>query len=99
MATRNNDKLGFYYKPINFELRQGSTLYQPGCVVTACGERQARSFDDEGSNYCSMRELYCGAREDCRAFNDLGAYVEKVEQRLHSTVDRTLCGMGAAANM
>ena len=34
-ASRGGDKFGFYYKPINFELRQGSKMYQPGCVL-AC---------------------------------------------------------------
>ena len=65
-------------------------------VLTGCGETQARSFDDRSSNYCGMRELYCGEREACRAFSDLGDYVEKVERSEHASTDRRLCGTGAA---
>ena len=65
-------------------------------VLTGCGETQARSFDDKSSNYCGMRELYCGEREACRAFSDLGDYVEKVRSPRGRQRTRRGAAAGAA---
>ena len=43
-----------------------------------------RGDGDGGELYCSMRNLYCGPREDCGVLLDFGAYVEAIAERSRS---------------
>jgi len=38
-----------------------------GCTIEACSESQGFSIGDFSTNYCDMRNLYCGAADGCKA--------------------------------
>jgi len=45
-----------------FELKSVSG----GCQIKGCSESQGNSFSDFSTNYCDLRNLYCGAADDCQ---------------------------------
>ena len=96
-VDRGDDKFGFYFKPTNIDYTSSSKKHPPGCVLTACGERQSRSFDDASSNYCGMRNLYCGSRKTCQFINHDMDFDEKIVTSLHSSTQLAHCGTGGAA--
>jgi len=36
-----------------------------GCQVEGCSESQSASFSDFSTNYCDLRNLYCGSADGC----------------------------------
>merc|ERR1719401_191462 len=47
----------------------------PSCKVSACSESQVTSVLDFSTNYCNLRNLYCGEGDGCaRVKHDLGEY-------------------------
>lgn len=36
-----------------------------GCQLTACSESQVTSYSDFSTNYCNLRNLYCGSDDNC----------------------------------
>eukprot|EP00933_Yihiella_yeosuensis_P083813 TRINITY_DN980_c0_g1_i1.p1 TRINITY_DN980_c0_g1~~TRINITY_DN980_c0_g1_i1.p1 ORF type:complete len:188 (-),score=35.39 TRINITY_DN980_c0_g1_i1:312-875(-) len=52
-----------------------------GCQITACSESQVNSFLDFSTNYCNLRNLYCGKAEGCPiALHDIGEYKESLRE-------------------
>merc|ERR1719263_1060110 len=42
-----------------------------GCQIKGCSESQGSSFSDFSTNYCDLRNLYCGSSDGCvSASND-----------------------------
>ena len=89
--TRGDDALGLYFKPTNIDFSAKSKAHPPGCVVTACGETQSRSYQDDASNYCGIRNLYCASKEGCDIVLNEFPYEEKILTTLHSSVDAAHC--------
>jgi len=47
------------------------------CQITACSESQVNSYLDLSTNYCNIRNLYCGKEDGCPvAGQDIGEYRE-----------------------
>lgn len=38
---------------------------ESGCLIEACSESQGFSIGDFSTNYCNIRNLYCGSEEGC----------------------------------
>ena len=90
-----HDLFEFAYEATVQDQRQGSPRERvAGCVVSACGVKLNQG-DEEGELYCSMRDLYCGAREDCVALLDFGDYFERITERSRSRTDAGRCVGGA----
>jgi len=100
-SDTTHDVFTFSYEATLQAQRQGSPRREQGCLMSACGVKlrgpaaTSRGDDDGGELYCSMRDLYCGAREDCGVLLDFGAYVEAIAERSRSRTDATLCLGGA----
>eukprot|EP00443_Scrippsiella_acuminata_P048869 CAMPEP_0115178646 /NCGR_PEP_ID=MMETSP0270-20121206/6006_1 /TAXON_ID=71861 /ORGANISM="Scrippsiella trochoidea, Strain CCMP3099" /LENGTH=175 /DNA_ID=CAMNT_0002591611 /DNA_START=59 /DNA_END=586 /DNA_ORIENTATION=- len=62
---------------LSFEV-EGSS----GCAVTACSESQVTSVLDMSTNYCNLRNLYCGASDGCTVVTSdfSGSYNENYKQ-------------------
>jgi len=39
-----------------------------GCQIMSCSESQTSSFSDFSTNYCDIRNLYCGTSDGCTPF-------------------------------
>ena len=90
-----HDLFAFSYEATVQDQRQGSPRERvAGCVVSACGVKLNQG-DEEGELYCSMRDLYCGAREDCVPLLDFGEYTEYIKERSRSRTDAGRCVGGA----
>ena len=90
-----HDLFAFSYEATVQDQRQGSPKARvAGCVVSACGVKLNQG-DEEGELYCSIRDLYCGAREDCVALLDFGDYFERITERSRSRTDAGRCLGGA----
>ena len=90
-----HDVFAFSYEATVQDQRQGSPKARvAGCVVSACGVKLNQG-DEEGELYCSMRDLYCGAREDCVPLLDFGDYFERITERSRSRTDAGRCVGGA----
>ena len=90
-----HDVFAFAYEATVQDQRQGSPKARvAGCVVRACGVK-LYSGDEEGELYCSMRDLYCGRREDCVPLLDFGDYFERITERSKSRTDAGRCVGGA----
>lgn len=43
-----------------------------GCQIAACSNSQSNSYIDASTNYCNLRNLYCGTADGCKpAVNDI----------------------------
>merc|ERR1712147_23345 len=40
------------------------------CQIDACSESQGTSVGDFSTNYCDMRNLYCGSADGCNSITD-----------------------------
>ena len=90
-----HDLFAFSYEATVQDQRQGSPKARVvGCVVSACGVKLNQG-DEEGELYCSMRDLYCGVREDCVPLLDFGDYSERIVERSKSRTDAGRCVGGA----
>ena len=90
-----HDVFAFSYDATVQDERQGSPKVRvAGCVVSACGVKLNQG-DEEGELYCSMRDLYCGQREDCVPLLDFGDYSERIVERSKSRTDAGRCVGGA----
>merc|ERR1711862_985166 len=49
--------------------KQTFTLSEKGvaCEIAACSESQGSSLKDFSTNYCDIRNLYCGGADGCKA--------------------------------
>merc|ERR1719449_68514 len=49
------------------------------CEIAACSESQGSSLKDFSTNYCDLRNLYCGSADGCTpALNDFTSTQESV---------------------
>ena len=87
-------KIGIYFKPTNIDFREKSTAHPPGCVITACGEGQSRSYDDDSTIYCGLHNLYAKDSLVLQSFD----YKETVLSTLHSSTDEKTCAAAAWAH-
>lgn len=82
------DKLGFKFFVIGTEQ----------CGVRACSESQATSIADFSTNYCNLRNLYCGSAEGCKPMkNDFIADETTVETSTGAGKDAKQCIVAEAA--
>ena len=94
-SDATHDVFAFSYEATVQDERQGSPKERvAGCVVSACGVKLNQG-DEEGELYCSMRDLYCGRREDCVPLLDFGDYSERIVERSKSRTDAGRCVGGA----
>ena len=62
------DAFGFVFTPFvrhNEPLGHRDASTPPACHVQACSESQGGSLCDYSTNYCNLRNLYCGAADGC----------------------------------
>ena len=52
-----------YTDKMTFHFQQTTT---GGCSLYGCSESQVTSVADFGTNYCSLRMLYCGTHDSCK---------------------------------
>merc|ERR1711939_1054847 len=41
-----------------------------GCQISACSESQGTSVGDFSTNYCDLRNLYCGSADGCKTVSN-----------------------------
>jgi len=85
--TSFNGKL--YTDRILFTLTEG-----PGgvCAIQGCSESQGASVGDFSTNYCNMRNLYCGSAEGCTPWTwNFGAVEFDVSPSLGASKDPAMC--------
>jgi len=67
-----------------------------GCQITGCSESQGTSVVDFSTNYCNIRNLYCGSRDGCPyARSDLGTKESSVSPSAGAGKDPSACVVGA----
>lgn len=49
-----------------------------GCQVAACSDSQVNSLFDDSTNYCNLRNLYCGTADGCNPVTKDIAYKEEL---------------------
>lgn len=63
-----------------------------GCEVTACSESQVTSYADFSTNYCNLRNLYCGSDDGCPyALRDLQSHEVHVHNGAGASHDASAC--------
>ena len=63
-----------------------------GCEVTACSESQVTSYADFSTNYCNIRNLYCGSDDGCPyALRDLQSHQVSVHNGAGASHDASAC--------
>merc|ERR1712151_792317 len=69
-----------------------------GCSVDACSESQVTSVMDFSTNYCNIRNLYCGSADGCKPVTHDFANAEKVVRpSIGAGKDRSACVVAADA--
>ncbi|CAK9063679.1 unnamed protein product [Durusdinium trenchii] len=82
---RYTDQMTFTFTP------QGKT-----CAIHACSESQVFSIADFSTNYCNLRNLYCGSEEGCQFVrHDFVTEEKKIDPSFGAGTDKAAC-MGAA---
>eukprot|EP00301_Raphidiophrys_heterophryoidea_P026512 c9174_g1_i1.p1 GENE.c9174_g1_i1~~c9174_g1_i1.p1 ORF type:complete len:173 (-),score=34.15 c9174_g1_i1:111-629(-) len=62
-----------------------------GCSVSACSESQVNSIYDYSTNYCNLRDLYCGKDKGCKFIeNNINDYTEKFNSCTYHTESECL---------
>jgi len=63
-----------------------------GCQIKGCSESQSGSFSDFSTNYCDLRNLYCGSADGCTpAQNDLSHREQSHKGSLGAGHDSSKC--------
>eukprot|EP01064_Diplonema_japonicum_P033486 TRINITY_DN660_c0_g2_i1.p2 TRINITY_DN660_c0_g2~~TRINITY_DN660_c0_g2_i1.p2 ORF type:complete len:184 (+),score=53.27 TRINITY_DN660_c0_g2_i1:59-553(+) len=62
-GQRTTGKAPHYLDKFTLVLTPSSTT---SCVIVGCSESQGSSFLDASTNYCNMRNLYCGTAAKCK---------------------------------
>ncbi|KAJ1455466.1 hypothetical protein M885DRAFT_519908 [Pelagophyceae sp. CCMP2097] len=95
VAKRTDDGMediaAFYYKETNIDFPVSSKTHPRGCVITACAERQVRSYDDASANYCNVRNLYAGRVDGMAPVRTDFMYSEVVDSFIYASTDLTKC--------
>eukprot|EP00931_Biecheleriopsis_adriatica_P047006 TRINITY_DN2706_c0_g1_i1.p1 TRINITY_DN2706_c0_g1~~TRINITY_DN2706_c0_g1_i1.p1 ORF type:complete len:323 (-),score=64.00 TRINITY_DN2706_c0_g1_i1:73-1041(-) len=62
------------------------------CSIQGCSESQVFSVADFSTNYCNLRNLFCGSAEGCKPVkNDFASSESKVHHSLGATSDPKAC--------
>merc|ERR1719215_1499462 len=76
------DKMGFGFAA------QGADQ----CIITGCSESQSTSVADFSTNYCNLRNLYCGSKEGCKSVaSDFDIQEVEVSPSLGAGKDASAC--------
>eukprot|EP00930_Biecheleria_cincta_P089611 TRINITY_DN78954_c0_g1_i1.p1 TRINITY_DN78954_c0_g1~~TRINITY_DN78954_c0_g1_i1.p1 ORF type:complete len:178 (+),score=31.65 TRINITY_DN78954_c0_g1_i1:56-589(+) len=63
-----------------------------GCKISACSESQGFSVADFSTNYCNIRNLYCGSKEGCHpVLKDFSTTEESVSPSAFAGKDKGAC--------
>jgi hypothetical protein len=72
------------------------TTVDGGCQVKGCSESQGGSFSDFSTNYCDLRNLYCGSSDGCvSASNDFTSQESSHKGSLGAGHDSSKCIVAA----
>ena len=65
---------------------------KPSCGIHACSESQGFSIGDFSTNYCNIRNLYCGKEDGCVTVkHDFETREDVVDHNLGAGEDKTAC--------
>eukprot|EP00929_Paragymnodinium_shiwhaense_P022089 TRINITY_DN14219_c0_g2_i1.p1 TRINITY_DN14219_c0_g2~~TRINITY_DN14219_c0_g2_i1.p1 ORF type:complete len:214 (-),score=35.61 TRINITY_DN14219_c0_g2_i1:193-759(-) len=65
------------------------------CLVEACSESQGFSIGDFSTNYCNLRNLYCGAEDGCHpVLHDFKMTEVHVDPSAGAGTDKSQCIVG-----
>lgn len=65
---------------------------KPACGIHACSESQVFSLKDFSTNYCNLRNLYCGTADGCSPVkHDIASTETQVETSRFASDDKTAC--------
>merc|ERR1719487_2606104 len=68
------------------------TAIDGGCQIKGCSESQGGSFADFSTNYCDLRNLYCGSADGCvSASNDFTSSEQSHKGSLGAGHDSGAC--------
>jgi len=92
LVTRTSGAKSFggktYTDKVLFELSQSAD----GCSVSACSESQGTSVGDFSTNYCNIRNLYCGSAEGCKPIkHDFSTKESSVLPSVGASKDASMC--------
>jgi len=63
-----------------------------GCVLYGCSESQVTSVLDYSTNYCNLRNLYCGSADGCKVMtHDIAAKEMEVRVSSGAGKDKSAC--------
>lgn len=63
-----------------------------GCEIKGCSESQSTSVADMSTNYCDMRNLYCGSADGCKTVSkDFTSTQSSVHPSLGAGTDFSKC--------
>merc|ERR1719375_626842 len=80
---------GKYTDKQDFTLTDGPS---GSCKITGCSESQGTSVADFSTNYCDIRNLYCGAAEGCHPVNgDFAIHEDSVSGSVGASHDASAC--------
>eukprot|EP00928_Gymnodinium_smaydae_P023086 TRINITY_DN19188_c0_g1_i1.p1 TRINITY_DN19188_c0_g1~~TRINITY_DN19188_c0_g1_i1.p1 ORF type:complete len:239 (+),score=29.19 TRINITY_DN19188_c0_g1_i1:64-717(+) len=71
------------------------------CRVTGCSRSQGMSMGDQSTNYCNLRNLYCGSKERCcHLKSDFEWTEEKFEKSVAASKNAGVClgGQGGSGS-
>jgi len=74
--------------------KQTFTLTEQGqkCRIDACSESQGFSVGDFSTNYCDMRNLYCGSADGCQTVTkDFSVEESKISKSVGASSDKNAC--------
>jgi hypothetical protein len=91
MLKRKTGGQGRYTDKIDLSFKPSGTK----CEVTACSESQVTSYKDFSTNFCNIRNLYCGPGDKCPTVGPVLTFSERVTKTLAgSTTDKNACIAG-----
>jgi len=61
------------------------------CMINSCSDSQCESNNDQSTNYCNMRNLYCGSADGCKIVETDLVYKEKHHNSKCPRKDPTQC--------
>ena len=62
------------------------------CAIEACSESQVFSIADFSTNYCNLRNLYCGAEDGCQVVRyDFTTEETNINPSFGAGVDKSAC--------
>eukprot|EP00929_Paragymnodinium_shiwhaense_P007422 TRINITY_DN111335_c0_g1_i1.p1 TRINITY_DN111335_c0_g1~~TRINITY_DN111335_c0_g1_i1.p1 ORF type:complete len:190 (-),score=22.90 TRINITY_DN111335_c0_g1_i1:107-676(-) len=68
---------------------------EDGCKVEGCSESQGTSIGDRSTNYCNLRNLYCGPEDGCKHVGEPFKVVETwILPSMGAGRDKTECSTG-----